>query len=98
MTPIRYILRLSCISLAVPMLFVKVINMTRAFGDKDMKSAGIIAIPEISLTNFGPKSIGASPVLGITQFNIPEGGRDSFLLLMSDGLDQVQDIVCLVQS
>lgn len=32
----------------------KVINMTRAFGDQDMKSAGIIAIPEISTTTLSP--------------------------------------------
>jgi len=28
----------------------KIINMTRAFGDQDMKSAGIISVPELSVT------------------------------------------------
>lgn len=71
----------------------KVINMTRAFGDQDMRSAGIISLPDISITKLpslvGPKSEDHLHN-GATINNLTPHDRDTFLVMFSDGLDQVQ--------
>jgi len=93
----------------------KVINMTRAFGDQDMKSAGIISQPDISVTKLpASNNINYSSANNnnnnnnnndtndnndnnatlndnIKQYDITsQPGIDTFLMLFSDGLDQVQ--------
>lgn len=53
----------------------KVINMTRAFGDQDMKTSGVISIPDITATKMPHTK--------------SKHSEDTFLLLFSDGLEQV---------
>jgi hypothetical protein len=108
--------------------------MTRAFGDQDMKSSGIISIPEISITNLSTNTepervtkklktdLETTPTVNSTDntnnSNTAESTKtdsdntkqadtindgslsDTFLLLFSDGLEQVQsfDNVCTVIS
>lgn len=89
--------------------------MTRAFGDQDMKSAGIISRPDISITKLpfiniyanktGNEKLPEDKVLHnnsstptsqndstVTHFDTTTsfGENDTFLMLFSDGLDQVQ--------
>lgn len=54
---------------------LKMINITRAFGDQDLKGSGIISVPEISAT-----SIRLDDVIGGVD-------DDVFLVMSSDGLD-----------
>lgn len=88
--------------------------MTRAFGDQDMKSAGIISRPDISITklsfvnntlypnnNNNNNTTTSSPSTSdsntsendssVSHFDTSKSSEnDTFLMLFSDGLDQVQ--------
>eukprot|EP00026_Physarum_polycephalum_P010203 Phypoly_transcript_10358.p1 GENE.Phypoly_transcript_10358~~Phypoly_transcript_10358.p1 ORF type:complete len:379 (+),score=103.16 Phypoly_transcript_10358:34-1137(+) len=98
----------------------KVINMTRAFGDQDMKCSGIISLPEISVTqltahkgteraakrlkmssnsdNDNTENSNNTNNTDTKENKMPENEdnkhddtkNDTFLLLFSDGLEQVQ--------
>lgn len=84
--------------------------MTRAFGDQDMKSAGIISQPDISITtlssghntptgkdgastnNCTTTTINTNYDSNVRIFDTTQDSNqnDTFLMLFSDGLEQVQ--------